>query len=186
MRAQKQGDLDGLCGLYAIVNAIELTGVVGPKSVFHRRLFKRMLEGLPERELHRAMTHGLSHHQLIKVGSHAFKSLRRRYGVGFQIEGAVAEWSPDDFAGYLAYLDRLSKQPRTAVIINVVMPRVDHWSVLKGIGLASIELRDSGRLRFLKRDRFAFRGSSYRIEAICTLVVRRVGGPPTLRAITLI
>ena len=55
MRAQKQGDLDGLCGLYAIVNAIELTGVVGPKSTFHRRLFKRLLNGLAEGELHQAM-----------------------------------------------------------------------------------------------------------------------------------
>ncbi len=182
MRPQRQGDLDGLCGLYAVVNAIELTGVVGPKALLHRRLFNGMLEGLSEGELHHAMVHGLSRDQLIDVSSYAFRRLRRRYDLKLQIEAAAADWPLGDFDGFIELLHRLSVQPKTAVIIDLVMPRLDHWTVVRRVRLGRLDLRDSEDFRSVALDRFALRGSPYRIEARCTLVVRRLGGPDRLRA----
>ncbi|KIC61011.1 hypothetical protein RM53_00020 [Brevundimonas nasdae] len=185
MRAQKQGDLDGLCGLYAIVNAIELTGVVGPKSTFHRRLFKRLLNGLAEGELHQAMIDGLSQDQLLDIGTRAFRSVRRSYGVRFEIASLDDIWSPHDFAGFLDAIGELSRQPQTAVILNVVMPWVNHWSVVLRCNQNVLELRDSGRLQRLALRRFALSASSYRLAGRYTLVVRRIGGAARVRAMDL-
>ncbi len=185
MRAQKQGDLDGLCGLYAIVNAIELTGVVGPKSTFHRRLFKRLLNGLAEGELHQAMIDGLSQDQLLDIGTRAFRSVRRSYGVRFEIEPLADTWSPHDFVGFLDAIGDLTLQPQTAVILNIVMPWVNHWSVVHRCNQQVLELRDSGRLRRLVLHRFALSASSYRLGGRYTLIIRRVGGPTRIRAVDL-
>lgn len=185
MRAQKQGELDGLCGLYAIVNAIELTGVVGPKSMFHRRLFKRLLNGLAEGELHQAMIDGLSRDQLLDVGARAFRSIRKSYGVHFKIEALDDVWSPHDFVGFIDAIEDLTRGRRTAVILNVIMPWVNHWTVVRRCEQQFIELRDSGRLHQLALDRFALSASNYRLGGRYTLIVRRVGGPDRLRAIDL-
>ncbi len=182
MRAQKQGDLDGLCGLYAIVNAIELTGVVGPKSMLHRRLFKQLLNGLAEGELHQAMINGLSRDQLLDVSARAFRSIRRRYGVRFEIEALDDVWSPHDFVGFIDAVGELAQQPQTAVIVNVVMPWVNHWSVVLRCREDVLELRDSGRLHQLALHRFALSASSYRLGGRYTLVIKRFGGPARLRA----
>jgi hypothetical protein len=185
VRPQRQGDLDGLCGLYAVVNAIELTGVIGPKSLFHQRLFKRLIEGLSEGELRRAMTKGLTHGQMLFIADRAFRSLHRRYGVRLLIEPLDDIWSPDDLTGYLATVANLSQHVRTAVIVNLIMPSVNHWTVVYGCDRDHLRLRDSGRLRTLPLHRFALRASSWRFGARYTLVIRRVGGPPRVRAVEL-
>ncbi|PZU18684.1 MAG: hypothetical protein DI589_23740, partial [Shinella sp.] len=128
---------------------------------------------------------GLSQDQLLDIGTRAFRSVRRSYGVRFEIASLDDIWSPHDFAGFLDAIGELSRQPQTAVILNVVMPWVNHWSVVLRCNQNVLELRDSGRLQRLALRRFALSASSYRLAGRYTLVVRRIGGAARVRAMDL-
>lgn len=185
MRAQRQGDLDALCGLYALVNAMEMTGIVGPKSAFHRKLFARLIRSLPEPLLRDALTIGLDQCELLMAGLSAFRWIDRRYGVRLKIAPIKVDWGEDDVQGFRRAVSHLIADRRTAVIINVIAPGMDHWTVVNRIEREEIVVRDSGRLRLLPSNRFSLAQGPYRLEAERTIVLRRVGGATQLRAIDL-
>lgn len=181
MRAVKQGELDALCGIYALINALEPTGMTGPRTTMHKQLFRRLTLGLPADRLQAAMFDGLDSEDLLETGSKAFRWLGRRHRIKVRLE---RPWHDTDFTGVDAYLERLRhavSRPQAAVIVNVHMPGYSHWSVVRRFEGRRALLRDSGTLRLLELDRFSLDRGRYRFSAIDTLLLTRSPKSTALR-----
>lgn len=177
MRAVRQGELDALCGLYAIVNALEVVGVRGRRSSLHSSLFRRLVASVGEDHLRDAIWHGISTDDLIAAAQKAFRWLHRRYRVKLMAKRAFARKPPTSSDAFFNWLDAAMAEPRQGVIINFVMPWTDHWAVAVRRQGFMLVLRDSSGRQTLDLRRFRLRGGAYRIRAASTLLVTRVGGP---------
>lgn len=181
MRAVKQGELDALCGIYALINALEVTGVTGPRSPMHKQLFRRLTLGLPADRLQAAMFDGLDSEDLLETGSKAFRWLGRRHRIRVSLE---RPWHDTDFTGVEAYIDQLRQSARrsdTAVIVNVHLPGYSHWSVVRRFEGKRALLRDSGPLRQLELERFSLDRGRYRFSSIDTLLLTQSTGSGSSR-----
>lgn len=173
MRAVKQGELDALCGIYALINALEPAGVTGSRGPLHKQLFRRLTLGLPADRLQAAMFDGLDSEDLLETGTKAFRWLVRRHRIGIRLE---RPWHDTDFADIEDFLEALrapAQKPNAAVIVNVHLPGYSHWSVVRRFEGRRALLRDSGSLRQLELDRFSLDRGRYRFSAIDTLLLTR-------------
>lgn len=171
MRAVKQGELDALCGIYALINALEVAGVTGPRLPMHKQLFRRLTLGLPAERLQAAMFDGLDSEDLLETGKRAFRWLGRRHKIRVSLE---RPWHDEDFPtvdAFLASVRETARSPTAAVILNVHLPGLSHWSVVRRFDGRRALLRDSGNLRQLELDRFSLDRGRYRFSAIDTLLV---------------
>lgn len=175
MRAVRQGDLDALCGVYAIINALEVAGVTGPRSQMHRRLFRRLTCGLPPDRLQNAMHDGLDQDDLIKTSNRAFRWLRQAYGLRASLSQPLRGEEIDDLAVYVATVAEWTREPNLAVIVNVHLAGLSHWTVVRTVKGRAMEVRDSTTLKRLALDRFSLVRGRYRFSAPETLLLR-VGG----------
>lgn len=165
MRPVKQGELDGLCGLYSIINAIELTGVRGPRGLMHQQLFKRLVLSLPSDVAQNAIADGLNGADLIESSVRPFRWLARTCGLQLSLS---QPWLDTSFTDMNEFLNALREQLRhadRAVIINLKAPSPWHWTVLKPLTAERMQVRDSGRLSTLSLDRFSLTAGSYRFSA---------------------
>jgi hypothetical protein len=142
----QQGQLDGLCGLYATINAIRLAlGERGDQFSKQdwQELFGALLVGVDEtvgaaavvssgiatrplaRLLRLAVRHMADEHEIDLAISHPF-SLQERASVR-EVVGRLAD---------------LSREPHTAVLLSFA-GHLSHWSVLKKVGRRSLKLFDS-------------------------------------------
>lgn len=173
MRPVKQGSLDALCGVYAIVNALEMVGVVGRRSELHRELFRKLIAALPPHELRGAVVCGLSGEELLRAARRAFRWLRRTHGVDLRIRAPLADCAFDETAQFIEFLGTRARDWRRAVIICVEFPGGSHWTVVRAIEGRKLYLRDSGRMTRLDLDRFDVTSGRYRFLAQETLVIQR-------------
>lgn len=174
MRPAKQGQFDGLCGIYAIVNAIEMTGLTGPRSELHRKLFTRMALDLPTDKLRSAIEYGLEANDLMRVARRSFRWMRHKHEIDLRIMRPYPDTVFDSCDFYLEVLRLWTEEPRTAVIVSVAMPGISHWTVVRRVRQTSMTVRDSGRLTELPLSRFALTRSRYRFEPSDTLIIRRL------------
>lgn len=185
MKPARQGAFDALCGLYSIVNAVELVGIRGRRSAFHRVLFWRLVRGVGTERLTRAVVSGIDTDDLVDAARKAFRSLRRSYGIRLSMTRAVVPDLVTDLHGFGQWARMRTADGRTAVIINVVTPWVDHWTVVGRVELGCIRLRDSGVLERLDFKRFGVKGS-YRVNLEDVLVINRSDDLGEIRAQNLV
>jgi hypothetical protein len=176
MRAAKQGAFDRLCGLYAVVNALDLIGVTGPKSAFHQQVFDRLTCALDPEDLHHTFAHGMGLAELSRASRSTFRWLARTYGLRLSVSTPAAAATAATMLDFIDWFDRTSRDGRSAVVLNVVMPWLDHWTVAVRRDGRRLIVRDSGSLRSLDLSRFQLRGGAYRIRADQTLLIRRSSG----------
>ncbi|MNV22618.1 hypothetical protein D3C71_1135990 [compost metagenome] len=172
MRAVQQGKFDGLCGVYAIINALDPIGLTGPRTNLHRNLFRNIIKALPPKSLAHAVIHGLETEQLINATRQGLRWLRHSH----DIDVRVSRWRhlPTDKCEFIRDLSTLSERPEHAVILCFAKPGLQHWSVVAKIDHRAILLRDSGGLTRLEIDRFDLERGRYRLIAEDTVVVRRL------------
>ena len=182
MKPAHQGAFDGLCGLYAIVNAVERVGIIGRRSAFHRSLFVRLAKGISAEDMHRVIETGSDAGELAVVARRAFRTVLRDYDIKLSISRPFMRRKMTELPEFLTWLDAIASDRRHAVIVNVVMPWVDHWTVLDRRNGQYLLVRDSNSLRSIDLARFRLRGGSYRIRIQQTLVIERRGGPDRIRA----
>ena len=156
--AARQGSMDCLCGVYAVLNATEL--VVGRRLFNHkpknkrshkRALFAELIHFLAKKnKLKRAMTAGIvnidARGGLIDV---AIKSVQKRQLLTMMKQVAFE----DDCQTLDAYLDKLHQhllEANTAVIINIT-GRLEHWTCIKEITQDWLVLADSAGIKQLNR-----------------------------------
>lgn len=146
-----QGDLDGLCGVYAVVNAVHvlIPGMTWAKA---RRLFRTLLKGVRAHDTGTIplAARGLSRRHLERAILDADQFVRRQFGgrlvVGRVPRADARAWSLSAFWGLL---DRRLGRGWVAIIgLGGVH---EHWTLAIGVTARTIRLFDSGRLRVLRR-----------------------------------
>lgn len=172
MRALRQGELDALCGIYALINAMEIAGVTGPRSNLHRSLFAKLTRGLPYDRLQSAMHHGLDAEDLMSTGTRAFRWLRRSHGTKLSLSQPMRANENEDLSTFIDTVRAWTEQPDLAVIVNLHLPGLSHWTVVRRIRSQVMEVRDSSGLKTLELDRFSLTKGRFRFSANETLLVR--------------
>lgn len=146
-----QGDLDCLCGLYAVINSIRFS-----LSQYHplrkqdcRAIYYELIDHLEETEyLTEALTSGLVTPEVSRLLKVAERWLLETKGI------TVLHRKPFHKHPHISYsklISRLSSHlanPGTAVLV-LALGRVDHWTVAHSINRKSLGLLDShGMHRF--------------------------------------
>lgn len=171
MRPARQGDFDGFCGLYALINALDPAGCGGPRKPLHRDLFVAMAHALPRRKLRDAIADGLEGDDLLKVANATFplfkKPLRGLVSVTRPFEDAAFRTDGD----FIQAISDIMASGRSGVILNVRTPSYRHWTVAAGVTEDEIVLRDSWATKGLSRARYTVKRGAYRIHARDTLML---------------
>ena len=163
MRAARQGDFDGLCGLYAVINALDLAGCRRPRSPVHRKLFVGLAQALPGGKLRAAIGDGLGGRELIKAATLVFPGFRKSLGGLVTVSQPFRKATFETNEGFLEAMADIMASSRSALILNVSTPAYNHWTVAQEITPRAIIVRDSGALKELPLGRFTIRRGPYRI-----------------------
>ncbi len=147
----RQGSLDALCGIYAIVNAI---GCLCPelKPDGSRALFARLIRMLRHvrRKAVKTVWYGLTIQQVRALLRHALRWTKRKIGIRLKLRRlrrSVRE-NPKLASVWAELRQRLGK---SAVAIIGIGGLEAHWSVAVHVGRSWLKLIDSDGLTALKR-----------------------------------
>lgn len=158
--ASRQGSLDCLCGVYAVLNATEI--VIGKFMITTKRnkrksqkrlLFNDLVGYLAKRnKLENALTKGIS-----KIDTRgglldiAIKSVKKNQKLTIKKQRAFNE-DPETLEQYWEKLSSHLMQDKTAVII-VISGRLEHWTCVKAITPELLVLADSVGMQFIHRQK---------------------------------
>jgi hypothetical protein len=145
----RQGQLDGLCGLYAIINAIRLATRDRTDEFSHGVWRELLLALISEAEsvTATAVVHGIGAKPLCELAKAAQRHLASEHGVAVTV--SRSRGPKHSFDGLIAHLAELTKQPATAVVVQLAGD-VRHWTVLRGVGKQALELLDSSGMERVK------------------------------------
>ena len=184
IRPLQQGDLDGLCGVYAIVNAIRWLCPALSEGQ-SKKLFGALIDAREQRPMRRPLAfvyRGLTRAGLTRMVDTAI--IWAANGPGLYIE---AEWlaPPERRRDPLAKVwQRLERQIGPGAVAIVGLGKAsDHWTVAVEASPRQLTLLDSDGMSTLRRERCLPRRDGrahYRLELRWVLVVRRV---PRLAAV---
>ena len=149
-RAYAQGELDILCGMYAVVNATRQA--VGPVRPFRGKeclwLFGKLVAHLDRtKRLTRALTDGLNRRQVGKLLDASEKALAKRFGVSLSHKRPFHGKSSIRLSKIINAVKGHQRLPATAVLIGFS----GHWSVVQSVSKTGFRLLDSAGY-----DRLAF------------------------------
>ena len=147
----RQGDLDGLCGVYAVVNAIRClrpSHTTGQAEALFMHLM-RVVRGFDTGSVaiaHKGLTHKQMYRLIEAARTHMLKAHRVELVVHKVPDDLRRQWS-------VAALWRLIARhvSRKRVVLLGIFGRHDHWTLAVGITRGQITLYDSDDLRVLRR-----------------------------------
>lgn len=156
--AIRQGSLDCLCGVYAVVNATEVVigKFIGASNSNKRKgqkkvLFKSLIKHLAKKnQLVIALTEGIT-----KIDTRgglldiAIKSVKTHQKLKMKKQRAFQE-DPETLEQYWEKLTNHLMQDRTSVII-VISGRQEHWTCVKAITTEVLVLADSAGVQSIHR-----------------------------------
>lgn len=175
MRPARQGSLDGLCGVYAVVNTLDLVGAPSHRSV-QRELFQQLTYALGAASLLSAMNEGMDPLTLERAANLAFGWFGATYGVALQAELPFHGRRFRSTAGFLRALRPLVGAPDTSVIIAFKARSRGHWTVVRGMDGPDLLLRDSDGLTVLRTAGFQVGQGRRCLWTGDTMTVRRIDG----------
>lgn len=157
----RQGDLDSLCGLYAVVNALRVA--VAPARVMERReahgLFVAGLAYLNRRSmLHEVGAAGMSPATLHRLAVHLSAEASQVMGAKVSVERPPRR--PWRRTVLLRTID--SALTQGAPVIIGLEQTFDHYTVIVGRTADRYRLFDSGALQWIARDSLGVPGSQHR------------------------
>ncbi len=174
-RRYQQGDLDSLCGIYAVVNAIvALCPEADEKAAM--RLFRKLVRSLSG-EVKRAIGtvyDGLDVGILEYLLMVAQRETERALGIGIKVKpfpGVRKHLTLTEFWEHA----QAELGPRQVAILSLSGAR-DHWTVACAATDKVIRLRDSSDLRVLQRSRCTLERARtrYRINPQDCIMLKRV------------
>lgn len=151
LRPLRQGDLDGLCGVYAVINAMRALVPTMP-MVAAEALFEELMNALRKHDDgRRPMTAaGITRRHLIELLARAIEFIERRYGVETKRRRpALPRRSQKSTAALWRALAR-SLSPACVAIIGLGGYR-NHWSLVTAVSPRVMRLCDSDGMKLLRR-----------------------------------
>lgn len=164
-----QGRLDGLCGIYAAINAMRLAArTAAIEEAFWEDVFASLVLGIEARiGIADAMLNGIGTKPLFSALREFAGESGFRWGRRFDVTRPFARLATPSRSCMLQQLEWLASQPDTAVIIRLRQPH-DHWTVVKEIASEGVIFFDSCIDGTISKP-----GLPPRIAARATMVVER-------------
>lgn len=167
--AYKQGEFDGLCGLYSLLNAV---GILFPETPYdlHKLYFSRMISHIGRSMSANTIVKGMGPRQMWSM------VLRMRTLVrSIQAMDLMVEWTKAESAmeAWEILRDNVS---RDSVAIIGLSGAVEHWTVVTDINRRYARFLDSGSLTGVSVDRLRRRGRAggdIEIDANAIFVISR-------------
>ncbi|MDF2232406.1 hypothetical protein P2H44_07545 [Albimonas sp. CAU 1670] len=163
LRPLQQGRLDGLCGVYAIVNAVRL--IVDGRSRMtlpaSQDLFGTLIDILADDgKLQKAMTDGVPPKRLRKLAAAACEWVDSELGLSISTDRPFAGNRSLLFAEAAATMrsELAGEQGHAAYIIGTV----EHWTVIRSVSACQIRLFDSAGMGHWTVARCRFRSEPAR------------------------
>ena len=169
----QQGDLDSLCGVYAVINALRIgtRSLSSPKRIDWEALFGVILQDMAKKStLANAAIWGLSAAQLRGRVRVAHRWLKAEYGLTIELSLPWHHHNRMNIAPECRKLAQLISLPGQVAIIGFTTPHHSHWSVIRRINHRSIILCDSGRMGRLTIARICFNSEEKFKKAKTTVV----------------
>ncbi len=176
-RPFRQGDLDGLCGAYAVVNAVRLAALP------HRRLrrtacaalFGELVDELAEAgRLRDRVTRGMGAGKVARLLRRAGDWLDVEFDLVLEVERPFRRGEDPDPGACLQMLAGHLDRAGTAVIVGTE----DHWTVVRAVRGGRLVLADShDRRYFLAARAFGDDTAASRLHLAGTFLLR-VTEPP--------
>ncbi len=142
----QQGDLDGVCGIYALINAIRLATEDDtrcfPDAAWQELFFTLLLEADAVVGTVEAVGLGIDTKPLFRVAQAAVRHMADEHGLRLAVTHALRRGEPRTFDAILRRLAELADQPRSAVLICLT-GHLDHWTVLRRVTGQSLTFFDS-------------------------------------------
>jgi hypothetical protein len=154
LRPFQQGNLDGLCGIYALINAIRLA------TADHIHLSNSEWIGvfgclLAQADKHTGATNlvtgGIGARRLIALTRYAINHMADHHGIELTMSRPLIELERPSKRKLIAKLRRLVGRPGSAVLIGLG-GHLNHWTVVCSVGDRSLGLFDSSGLHRIRID----------------------------------
>lgn len=159
-RPYRQGQLDSLCGIYAIINACR----VACKSFgFNKKLnawemFTFLLDDLDEhRKLGQVICYGMGASRLDRCLKVAQKYLLGKHKLHLTISRPLAKSYIKDTKQTFKIVRNHLQKPGTSVLLEFEAAHYEHWTVISGISNAKVHFTDSDGLMPKSIGRFHFK-----------------------------
>ena len=166
-----QGELDGLCGVYAVVNALQWVSHTGQAAanafgqakrltkLERQALFDELVTALGERRpLAKFVTGGISSLELTRLLHIGREWVARHRNAVVVFRRPFYRQRRLTRPRVVTLLTEHLAAPGSAVIVAVAQP-VAHWTVIRGISKKRIRLQDSGYRVFLAVNGINYRGA---------------------------
>lgn len=152
---RRQGNLDALCGIYAIINAFAHAARDQPLHYFPtKRLFMLLIAKATDRRGDTSFIgDGLTHAELKHLCKRAAR-FHRKHGYEFELMSPKDllpdrpyPRNPEDVAGRCVWFANAVAQPAHAVVLDINTDWISHWSVLTSARDERLTLYDSNGMR---------------------------------------
>lgn len=147
-----QGDLSQLCGLYSILNAVQLALHPEQLAPAHReRLFVDGVACLArQRKLRRALCVGIEEEVWPELGRAVFATVADQFGVQFRLRRILTGPARSNRAQALQTIAATIDQQQPVLVC--MDGELDHYTVISGYSQKRLRLFDSLGLRWLSID----------------------------------
>ncbi len=150
-RARIQGNLDGLCGVYAVVNAIRNLAPTRLNSEEERELFRQLIVKLgEERRLEDALCNGMTVQPLGRLIDSASEFLQTNRGHRLSRQLAFRQ-APEGLKLFWETTSAHLDDNGPGSVILGLGGMYDHWTCIGTMSESSITLIDSDGIRRLNR-----------------------------------
>ncbi|ATN32516.1 hypothetical protein ACO34A_01665 [Rhizobium sp. ACO-34A] len=153
MRPHRQGELDALCGIYALINGFAHAARADPIAYFpKKKLFTHLIEYATEwRGDASFISGGLSHEEMRNLTKRAVRFINRKRHAFSAISARKLLGRPfpkhGDGKSRRDWLKEAAELTNCAVILDIDTPWLSHWSVLAGVEGNRANLFDSMGMR---------------------------------------
>lgn len=157
----QQGDLDSLCGAYAIVHAILVATtnyrpgtIVRPPALPEieedgiRHIFAHLVLALAKTSLADPLLNGISARGLLRLLRAASNWLAQRHGYAISISRPYSGTRRVRRSSMIRLIREHLDRHGTTVIVGA-RPPWDHWTVVRGVGRTRLSIVDSGNMFYV-------------------------------------
>ena len=173
LRPARQGTFDGLCGVYALINAVDLVEPRRRRSAFHTDLFVQLTHGLGAAALLASMDYGVTPTELARAAKFAFTWLGSAYNVHLDVSEPFVGRRFTRTRSFVRALGEYVDPPHRVAVISLRRPGRSHWTAVRAVEGQTLQLRDSAGHGNLDTSAFAIDHGAEHLRPTSTLVVQR-------------